>query len=498
MVGGTATWPSGLLAAGLATAFTWAASRIETSLPFPPLSVASRIVRLVPGDVATASIELLGANALHLLAIGCVAGFVAVGAALPRLTARRGGPRVGGAAVAFGVLFAVAAMLDPVPGPAAWMALGAAASATLYATSLGWLLERTRGTDAGRRRALVAIGGTAAAVAVAGSVLGRLARRLAGPDTSVALRPPDRPAAALPRSPLPGIPGITPRVTRVEDHYVVDIDLLDPVVEARGWTLSVMGLVDRPLSLGFADLQSRFPLIEEHSVLTCISNPVGGPLVGSSRWTGVRLGEVLQASGLRADAVDVVFHCADGYSDSLPVQAALDPGVLLALGQEGRALTWEHGFPCRLRAPAVYGVKNVKWLERIEVSGSDHRGYWQRRGWSEEATVRTSSRIDAPTGIVAAGEEVWIAGVAWAGVRGIRAVEVSADGGRSWRPAVLEPTPAPQAWTRWAIRWGPPAPGRYVLACRATDGDGGLQVERERPPHPSGAEGYQRVDVEAR
>lgn len=302
-----------------------------------------------------------------------------------------------------------------------------------------------------------------------------------------------RPTRLIARSAsLPQDPGISPEITSVSDHYVVDIDLIDPLVEAPGWTLSVHGLVDRSLTLTFPELQRRFRLVEQYSVLTCISNPVGGPLVGNSKWTGVPVGEVLAEAGHQGGSVDVVFRCADGYSDSIPVTAALDPSVILAIAQNGRPLSQEHGFPCRVRAPAVYGMKNAKWVEEIEVVGFDYKGYWERRGWSDVAVVRTESRIDT-AGRPTAGQATWIGGVAWAGTRGISRVEVSVDDGRTWAQAMVHPPLSPLAWPQWAYRWTPGRPGIYRVMCRAVDGEGRVQDRTERPPHPSGASGYHEI-----
>lgn len=285
-------------------------------------------------------------------------------------------------------------------------------------------------------------------------------------------------------------------MTPADKHYVVDIDLLDPVVEAAGWTLTVGGLVERPLRLAFSELQDEFPLLEEVAVLTCISIWVGGPLVGSSRWTGVRLRDVLTTAGLRQDAVDIVFRCADGYTESLPLERAMDPSVLLVIAQDGRPLRQEHGFPCRLRAPAVYGMKNPKWLQGIEVVDRDHQGYWEQRGWSEDATVRTESRIDTVGSNLRVGSSTWVAGVAWAGIGGISMVEVSTDGGGTWEPAVLHPSLSRIAWTQWAFQWTPTMPGTYQVLCRATDGAGVIQDATRRSPHSSGATGYHKVQPE--
>lgn len=489
---------AGGLAGGFALSFLWAASKIEPAVPFPPLSVAERIIRLTPGDLATFFIDTLGQIAVRLLGAGSIVGFLVVSALLPEATAAGGRPRPYRAGTVVAILGAASAFVAPLTPSPAGAILGSLAGGALYGVSLAWLVDANgRKTDLSRRRALASLGGAAVGFAVGGTLLGRATRRLAGPDTEVPIRAPDEPAGLPAGTGFAEIPGLSPEVTSVADHYVVDMDLMDPVVEADPWILRIGGMVQRPMDLTFWTLQRDFTIVEEYSVLTCISNPVGGNLVGSSAWTGVRLGEVLSRAGIRDGAVDVVFRCADGYSDSIPVEAAFDPSVILAIGQNGRPLTWEHGFPCRVRVPVVYGMKNVKWLEEIEVVGRDYRGYWEQRGWSDVATVRTQSRIDVVGPGVRAGEAAWIAGVAWAGGRGVSRVEVSTDAGRTWRPARLQPPISRLTWTRWAYRWTAPGPGTYRILCRAVDGDGSFQEFTERPPHPSGASGYHEVEVKA-
>ncbi|MGH2727659.1 MAG: molybdopterin-dependent oxidoreductase, partial [Actinomycetota bacterium] len=217
------------------------------------------------------------------------------------------------------------------------------------------------------------------------------------------------------------------------------------------------------------------------------------PLVGNSLWMGVPLRDVLDEAGVGAGAVDVVFRCADGYSSSLPLDAAKDPNVLLAVAQNRHPLEWEHGFPCRLRAPAFYGVKNPKWITGIEVVGRDHVDYWTARGWSDVAAVRTQSRIDGVGRDSRVGRPIWITGVAWAGTRGVSKVEVSIHGGERWGEAVLNPPLSKLSWVQWAFRWTPERAGDIELLCRATDGGGALQDPNSRPPHPSGASGYHEV-----
>ena len=335
------------------------------------------------------------------------------------------------------------------------------------------------------------------ALAVGGVAAGWAARRLAGPNTDVRLAAADRRARMPARPAWPEIEDLTPEVTSPAQHYVVDINLYRPSLEAVDWTLAVKGELDRPLELSFVELQERFEIVEEYAVLTCVSNEVGGDLVGHSLWGGVRLGDLLDAAGLRPSAVDIVARAADGYSDSIPVELARDPSVLLAIAQNRRPLTREHGFPCRLRVPPIYGMKNVKWITSIEAVGSDYSGYWQRRGWSDEAVVRTQSRIDvAGAEGAAVGTPTWIAGVAWAGARGISKVEVSVDGGASWAEARLREPIGPLSWRHWTYRWTPRGAGSAEISCRATDGQGVVQTERSAPPHPAGATGYHRVTVQ--
>ena len=479
----------GLLAATLGLAATFVASIAAPALEFPPFALADRIVRITPGSVATLAIDRLQHEALALLGLLAVLGFLLLGIAISLASRSAGRVPPWAAGGAFTAGLAAAELSAPVPPPTVALLAIAAGAGGLFAAALQWLRRlapRRRRFDPGRRRVLAQLGGGGAALLLGGTVLGLLGGSSERAPVTGLLRP--RPPH---RGPFPRIAGLSREVTSVASHYVVDIDLNDPVVDAGDWKLMVEGLVGRPLTLDFEELQRRFPLTGEYSVLTCISNRVGGPLVGNSLWHGVRLRELLSAAAPRRGALDVVFECADGYTAAIPLVQAMHPSVLVAIAHNGRSLTREHGFPCRLRAPALYGIKNPKWIERIVVTDKHFEGYWQRQGWSDRALVRTESRIDTPAKATAA-EPTWIAGIAWAGLRGIAAVEVSTDGGRSWERADLQRPLSPYAWTRWAHRWTPPRPGRHELVCRATDGDGQAQDSTQRPPHPSGASGYHR------
>lgn len=495
---GRRSFAAGALAAALALAFLWAVSRVSTSVPFVPLALAERIIRLTPGGLATFAIEQLQHAAVPALSTAVVAAYAVAGGALAAARRRRRGTT----ALAMGVIFAGALAAGTLsyrqPGTSLAASLAAdAAAAALYVVALDWLastlVRPALPPDPARREALGTILSAVAGLALGGTLLGRLWARAPRP---VALQRPDRAALTPTRAPFPSIRGLSPELTEPGSHYVVDIDVVDPRIDAGGWRLRVDGEVSDPLWLDADALQTRFRTVEQVSVLTCVSNPVGGPLIGNSTWTGVRLADILATARPGPRASHVVFECADDYTVAVPLAIAMAPYALVALGHGGEPLRQEHGAPCRVRIPALYGMMNAKWLERIRVADAAEQGYWAQRGWSASGVVRTESRIDTRADVAAA-EGSWLAGVAWAGDRGISRVEVSTDGGRTWAPARLRRPLSPYAWTQWAYRWRPPRPGAYRVMCRAADGTGRLQDAARRPPHPSGATGYHSVTVRA-
>jgi DMSO/TMAO reductase YedYZ molybdopterin-dependent catalytic subunit len=491
---------AGILAAAAGLAVLWGVSGWMEGTPFAPAVMAETIVRLTPGDLATFFIESLGEWGLRLVNLGALAVALIAGALALVSTEREGTPRVATAAVTVSVLSMIIGLLTPMGNVNVLGAIVAPVCAGIaywFVASRAFVSGPESEADPGRRAAIASAGKFALGITVGGAVAGWVARRIGGPDTNVVLVEPVMAAAAPDRSSFPDIPGLTPEITTTDDHYVVDINFFKPTVEADGWTLSVTGLVDESLEVGFNQLQEQFEVIEEYSVLTCVSNEIGGPLIGNSAWGGVRLADLLEAAGVSDGAEDVVFQAADGYSDSIPIDAAMDPHVLLAVSQNGRPLTQDHGFPCRVRAPSYYGMKNVKWVTAIVVVGSNYNGYWQKRGWSDVALVRTQSRIDVAGDDRSArvGVQTWIAGVAWAGDRGISRVEVSTDGGSNWESAQLHDPVASNSWSLWAYRWTPEGRGTATVVCRATDGNGDVQTNKIVPPHPAGATGYHTLDV---
>jgi DMSO/TMAO reductase YedYZ molybdopterin-dependent catalytic subunit len=479
---------AGLLASALALGFDWGLHRAITDVPFAPFALADRIVRLTPGSIATWMIDHLHHAAKTLLAGGSVVALLMGGAGVALLVRR--GPR---AAAAFGALVLTVGALEPVQATLWGAVAGGAivgagyglALAALGALAIARVAPWRRPLDPGRRRALARLG----ELLLAGAALNALAPLIGGQQRVRLLEFAATPLRGRPS--FPRIGQLTPEVTSVADHYIVDIDISKPVVDAGSWRLSVDGLVKRPLALGFDQLQERFELVSEYAVLACISNPVGGPLVGNSLWEGVRLRDLLDAARTSPQAWGLEVKCADGYSAGIPLAAARHEASMVAIAQDGQSLTREHGFPCRLRVPALYGMLNPKWVTEVRVVQKPYVGYWAQQGWSRTAVVRTEARIDTP-GSARAGEPIWIAGIAWAGIRGIAEVEVSTDGGQSWHQALLHEPLSPWAWTQWAYRWTPSQPGRHELLCRATDRQHHIQDAMTRPPHPTGASGYPR------
>jgi DMSO/TMAO reductase YedYZ molybdopterin-dependent catalytic subunit len=285
---------------------------------------------------------------------------------------------------------------------------------------------------------------------------------------------------------------VTPVLTETSDFYHVSKNFSDPRVSKEGWTLKIGGLVNNPLTLTYDDLVARSTM-KKITTLCCISNTLNGDLISTAEWTGIALVDLLNEAGVKPEAVDLKFHAADDYEDSVPVARGMDPDNILVTGMNGEPLPDDHGFPARLIIPNIYGMKNVKWLDSIELVDHDFKGYWETRGWSDDATTQIWGRIDTP----ASGNDLKIGellatGVASAGDRDISRVEISLDDGETWGDAVLEPALNPPfTWVRWKFAFDVPV-GSYNLRLRATDGAGAVMSESNRDPLPDGATGWPR------
>jgi len=285
-------------------------------------------------------------------------------------------------------------------------------------------------------------------------------------------------------------------VTDNRVFYRVDIDPLPPQLDLDKWTLKVDGKVSDELLLN-KDGFMALPTKDEYATLECVSNTIYPPsaLISNAKWTGVPLATILNQAGLSSDAKYVVFHCADGYTVGIPLDRAKQPGSLLAYKMNDQFLPNEHGFPLRAIVPGIYGMMNAKWITEIEVTDQVYLGYWQERGWSNDARIKTTSLIYYPGDRATVSGALPIGGIAFAGDRGISKVEVSTDAGSTWNEATIKQPRSPYSWVIWAYEWTPQAKGAYTLMVRAYDGSNQLQSSAATAPFPDGASGYHSIQV---
>ncbi|MGW5724921.1 molybdopterin-dependent oxidoreductase [Nocardia beijingensis] len=345
-------------------------------------------------------------------------------------------------------------------------------------------------------RGLLVAGGLAAAAGIGGRVIGARRNDVSGERAAVRLPEPSAPTEPVPPGVDLRVPGLTPYLTANDDFYRIDTALIVPQVSKDGWSLRIHGMVDREIRLSWADLALR--PVEEHLVtLACVSNPVGGNLIGNARWLGYRVDQLLAEAGPHPDADMVLSHSADGWTAGTPLAVLTDGrDALLAIGMNGEPLPVRHGYPARLVVPGLYGyVSATKWVTELEVTRFDRAtAYWTRRGWSAQGPIKTGTRIDTPRarGRLQAGR-LPIAGVAWAQHRGISAVEVQIDNG-PWQQARLSDEQSIDTWRQWVFDWDA-TPGPHTLRARATDGTGETQTAERRDVIPDGATGYPSVTV---
>jgi DMSO/TMAO reductase YedYZ molybdopterin-dependent catalytic subunit len=367
-------------------------------------------------------------------------------------------------------------------------------------------------TTIDRRKFLAATGVTgvtAAAAGVSGELLvsRRLRARPAAAAPAPTVKPPElkiAPMTALPADETLNIAGLSPFYTPDSSFYRVDTAFVVPQVAASTWQLRIHGMVDKPMVLTFDDLIRR-PMVEHDVTLTCVSEAVGGGYIGNARWQGILLADVLREAGIQAGADQIVMRDVKGMTIGVATDPVLDGRTsLLAVGMNGQLLPAEHGYPVRAVIPGLYGyVSATKWVVDMELTTfGAFDAYWVKQGWSQQAPIKTESRIDVPKGAgtkgagtkgagtnLAAGQ-VTVAGVAWAQHRGIEAVEVSVDG--SWYDAKLAVQDTIDSWRQWYYVWDA-TPGPHVLQVRATDQAGHTQTAVVHRTEPNGATGYHTV-----
>jgi DMSO/TMAO reductase YedYZ molybdopterin-dependent catalytic subunit/uncharacterized membrane protein len=293
---------------------------------------------------------------------------------------------------------------------------------------------------------------------------------------------------------------VNSEVTSNDNFYRVAIDIFDPSVNESTWNLQLAGLIGNPKSFTLADLQN-LPQTEQYSTFECVSNNVNGNLISNAKWTGVKISDLLSDAGnAQASAQYAIFTSVDGYSVGIPLAKAMMSDSLLAYQMNDAALPTRHGYPLRAVIPGLYGMMSAKWITKIELASSPYSGYWQTRGWTNDATVETLAFISVPENgsslsLAKNNGSIMLGGVAFAGDRGISKVEVSVDGGKTWQTATLKPEISKLTWSLWAYQWTPTSTGAYDIYARATDGNGALQTSTVAPTFPNGATGYAIISV---
>ncbi|KOX13879.1 molybdopterin-dependent oxidoreductase [Nocardiopsis sp. NRRL B-16309] len=366
--------------------------------------------------------------------------------------------------------------------------------------------EAERDSPGFDRRRFVLLAGSAAALSAGAGTAARLLAA-SGPGTrtgvgDIRLPRPSDPAAPVPDGADLELDGLSSFFTPNEDFYRIDTALSVPRLDASTWSLRIRGNGVEDRTYDYHELLNRSDLVERDITIACVSNPVGGDLIGNARWIGVPLATLLEEVGVvppsRGGSADqLVSRSSDGMTIGTPVEDVMDGrDAMLALGMNGEPLPYDHGFPVRMVVPGLYGyVSACKWLVEIELTTFDaFDAYWVPRGWSARGPIKTQSRIETPRDNASvAGGTVPIAGVAWAQTTGIDRVEVSVDGGE-WREAELAEEATTDTWRQWVYEWDA-EPGDHEISVRATDRDGDAQTDDHAPPAPDGATGQHTVQV---
>ena len=480
--------------AGLAVSI--AATAVLRERLTPPQAVAETVIELTPGRLAEALIHLVGTWDKPLLLTGTVVVLLLLSALAGVLT--RGGMWRGYVAFLLMAGIAGAAVLTR-PQTSSVAVLPVVLAAVTWIVVLSFLLGAEPATGPSDRRAfLLRTGGVAVGalvVGVGGRIVGQ--KRRAVEQARALLRLPVT-RGTVPAGANLDLAGLEPWRVPADRFYRIDTAVAVPVIDADEWKLRIHGMVENEVTVAFADLLDR-RLTEAWVTLCCVSNPVGGDLIGNAWWSGVRIADLLAEAVPLPDADAVLQTSDDGWNCGTPLAALTDGrDALLAVAMNGEPLPLEHGYPVRMVVPGLFGfVSATKWVVDMEVTRfADVDAFWTQRGWSEEGPVKTQSRIDVPQGNhrVMAGD-VRVGGVAWAQHTGIEKVEVQLDGG-AWTEVELGRVPSTDTWVQWQGTVSA-TPGVHMLAVRATDRSGYTQDSVRRDVVPDGATGWHTVEFTA-
>ena len=493
---------AGIVAGGVALGATELLAGLVAGAPSVVLEIGAFLISLQPPGAKQIVVDLFGTADKAALNVAIVLGALVLAAGLGILARyRRSWTTAGFAAIA--VLGLFASLRDPLVDPLLAVVAAVLGVAVAYAV-IGWLLKlatpsgEAQMPDWGRRRFLgTSIG--VASLAIAGGGIGRLLlnNRAEAAPTSATIPKAIDPVAGLPAGAELAVSGISPLIVPNRDFYRIDTSLLTPRLDAGSWSLRVDGMVDHPFSISYAELLAM-DMHEEYVTIACVSNEVGGDLVGNALWKGVRLRELLDRAGVQPGATQLVGHAFDGWTAGFPT-AWLDQSdreALVAVAMNGDPLPAEHGYPARLIVPGLYGyVSATKWLVTIGLTTLEaFDGYWVPLGWAKEAPILTQSRIDVPhQGDSMNAGQVAVAGVAWAPDRGVSGVQVQIDQA-PWADAEISTPISSATWVQWLYRWSA-TPGNHSLSVRATDGTGDVQTARKTRPAPDGARGHHTISV---
>ncbi len=495
---------AGVAGLGIADLAAW----LVSALGSPVSAVGELIIKLLPAALVNFGKDTLGKADKPILLVLVTLGVLVLCGLAGRLELQR--PYLGTA------IFALVAIIG-------WIGVGARAGwslgayvPTLVGLVLGYvilssLITRLRrwharhadGPSSQARRSFlgttILVGALGTVAAVAGRALVSAAGAVNDARSKITLPAPVKPAATVPAGADFAIADLSPYVTGNDDFYRIDTALQVPRIDQDAWSLKVTGMVEQEVTINFAELSGK-PLVEHLTTLTCVSNEVGGDLIGNALWLGYPIRELLAQAKPLAGADMVLSTSEDGWTAGTPLSALTDPSreAMLAIGMNGEPLPLEHGFPVRMVVPGLYGyVSATKWVTELRVTTfAKDQGYWTPLGWSAMGPIKIGSRIDVPRKTSADAGSVVVAGIAWAQHTGIATVEVQVDAGE-WVAAELAETAGPDTWRQWRYVW-PATPGSHSVAVRATDTKGNVQIETSAPPAPDGATGYHTVQIKIR
>ncbi|MFF1574040.1 molybdopterin-dependent oxidoreductase [Leifsonia sp. NPDC058292] len=471
----------------------------------PVLVVGALVIDLVPAWLKEAVIAVFGTGDKAVLIVS-LALVLLVGAGVAGWLEHLR-PPVGRILIAVGGAVGVLAALTR-SGAGLLDAIPSVITAVVGILVLGALSRMLRGTaptrvapsgSVTRRRFVTATSATAAGGALAvivGQVVATGYRAAATARAAIHL-----PRAASTAPPIPAgasfdIAGLSPVVTPNADFYRIDTALQIPGIDPSSWRLRITGMVENEIELTFAELL-KLPLEESTTTLTCVSNEVGGNLIGNATWLGYPLRHLLARAKPTAKADMVLSRSQDGWTASTPIEALTDErNAILAVGMNGQPLPLEHGYPVRMVVPGLYGyVSATKWVVELNVTRFDDiTSYWTDRGWSQRGPVKLSSRIDVPAaGRQVAAGTVAVAGVAWSQHVGVSAVHVQIDGG-DWQAAELADAISVDTWRQWKYAWEA-TKGSHTIRVRATDANGKVQTSKVADVVPDGATGLHEISV---